>query len=99
MSEVSSVASVKDQITTKAARDLVRQMEASIAELLAELMPDAELSEIQRRCRLTRVGNDPGEFFEVDNLPRLYFGPLVVENERQQERYILRVSRQIRRIA
>lgn len=86
-------------VTSQAATSLAQQMESAIADLLRELMPGAELDEIRRRCRLTKCAGQPGEFFEVDEMPRLYFGPLVFENERQQERYILRVSRQIRRIA
>lgn len=92
------LAEIQNDYMQQVSASLARDMEAEIATAVEAAMPGAALDEIKRRCRLTTLAGQPGEYFEIDGKPVLYFGPLQSAMDTQSDRYVMRVWRDFRKL-
>lgn len=87
-----------DQISD-AAGMMVAQLDEEIRKALDAHWPAGwTYDDVRRRCVLQRVAHDPVETFIADGIPLLHVWPVESETEQLADRYVLRYTRQIRRL-
>lgn len=81
-----------------AARTLAGQMDAEIRAVLNEFCPTWTMIDVKNRCQMIRYDGSPVETLCMDGVPLLEMHPIESIQERTHDRYIIRYTRNFRRL-